>query len=231
MSAGFGRALGLALDLICPASCASCLAPGGLVCPSCLATLDVTPRRASPSPCPPGFPPTWSVADYAGVARDLLLAYKERSAIGLGRPLALRLATAVRSATGDHPGAVVLVPVPSSVAAVRERGDDVVAVLARMAARALRRDGRSAWALPALRQRRSVADSAGLPATDRLTNLDHALLVRPGAAARLAGRYVVLIDDLVTTGATLTEAARAMQAAGVSVAAAATVAMTRRRSS
>jgi len=199
-----------------------------LACVGCLATLAAAPRRVWPRPCPPGLPATWSVADYGGPPRDLLLAYKERGAIGVGRALAQPLARAVDSATADRPGPITIVPVPSSAAAVRERGDDVVATLARLAARSLRAGSRPARVVPLLRQRRAVADSAGLSSRDRQANLDRALRARPWPVRASRGDLVVIVDDLVTTGATLAEAARALRQAGVPVIAAATVAATRR---
>jgi len=65
------------LDVLFPAQCLSCGAPGGLACPTCLTPLLAAPRMVRPTPCPAGFPPTWSVASYSGPTRDLLLAYKE----------------------------------------------------------------------------------------------------------------------------------------------------------
>jgi hypothetical protein len=64
-----------------------------------------------------------------------------------------------------------------------------------------------------LRQRRVVADQSGLNSRQRLENLVGALAVVPGGARVLSGGSVVLVDDLVTTGASLAEAARAVRAA------------------
>ncbi|MDG4862198.1 phosphoribosyltransferase family protein, partial [Streptomyces sp. T-3] len=78
--------------------------------------------------------------------------------------------------------------------------------------RELRRRGTSARVLPVLRQRRVVADQSGLNSRQRLANLTGALETAPGAARLLAGHRAVLVDDLMTTGASLTEAARALSA-------------------
>ncbi|MFD7735507.1 ComF family protein [Kitasatospora phosalacinea] len=80
-----------------------------------------------------------------------------------------------------------------------------------------------------LRHSRPVADQAGLGAAERRRNLDGALAVPARVAPRLAGHRLVLVDDLVTTGASLAEAARALRAAGCPPRAAATVAATARR--
>jgi predicted amidophosphoribosyltransferase len=216
------------LDLLFPAVCASCGRPGALACPTCLTPLLAVPRPVAPTPCPPGFPSTWSVATYTGPARDLLLAYKEREAVGLAGSLAVPLAAAVVAAAAGH-REVIAVPAPSSRSAVRVRGEDVLLVVTGRAARLCRSARLRVRVVPALRQSRLVADSAGLGASQRLANLDHALAVRPSLVPRLAGAPIVVVDDLVTTGATLVEAVRALQESGGAVLGAATIAATRRR--
>ncbi|WP_258024970.1 ComF family protein [Streptomyces bambusae] len=126
----------------------------------------------------------------------------QRSGAGPGR------ARGLRHEPGRSPG-VVLVAVPSSRGSVRARGHDPVRRIALAASARLRRDGGPARVLPVLRQRRAVADQAGLGGRQRQYNLAGALEVRPGAAALLEGAQPVLVDDLMTTGATLAEAARA----------------------
>ncbi|MFF7476277.1 ComF family protein [Streptomyces sp. NPDC008092] len=130
-------------------------------------------------------------------------------------------------ASGSRP--VLLVPVPSAPWAVRARGHDPVRRIALAAAAELRRAGAPARVAPVLRQRRAVADQAGLNARQRFANLAGALEVTAGGARLLAGGRVVLVDDLVTTGATLAEAARAVrEGAGAEGAGEATTAVYRR---
>jgi predicted amidophosphoribosyltransferase len=175
------------------------------------------------------MPLTYAVAPYAGVPRQLLLAHKERGRRSLAVPLGSALATAVRAvcAPAAPPLPVLLVPVPSTVAAVRTRGRDPTRALATTAARTL---GRT-WAtvVPALRQGRRVADQSELDSAGRAANLDGALHVPARWRAGLAGRHVVVVDDLVTTGATLVEATRALCCAGSDVVGAAVVAATVRQ--
>ncbi|MCD0486264.1 ComF family protein [Streptacidiphilus sp. ASG 303] len=228
------------LDLLLPARCDGCGGTRGRLCPGCRAALAAAPvRPARPDPPPPGLPPVYAAAVYEGPVRGLLLAHKERGALGLAGPLGAALAGAVLAALGEEPRAgaadrrdrtgpapLLLVPVPSAPRAVRARGHDPVHRLARAAARELRRSGVPARALGALRPVRAVADQAGLGAADRRRNLAGALAVRRAPAAALRSGRAVLVDDLVTTGATLAEAARALEAAGVRVPGAATVAAT-----
>jgi predicted amidophosphoribosyltransferase len=99
--------------------------------------------------------------------------------------------------------------------------------MARVAAARLRASGRAAAVLPALTHRRKVADQAGLGRGARAENLDGALAVRASTARLLGERPVVLLDDVMTSGATLAEAARALRAAGNAPVGAAVLAATR----
>ncbi|BAJ28728.1 MULTISPECIES: phosphoribosyltransferase family protein [Kitasatospora] len=224
------RAVAALLDLLLPARCAGCGSGLGGLCPLCRALLAGTAAGpAGPHRPPPGLPPVHAAAPYAGPVRHLLLAHKERGALRLAAPLGGALAAAVRSATGAGAAPLLLVPVPSARAATRARGHDPTLRLARAAARELRRGGIATLVAPVLRHSRPVADQAGLGAAERHRNLDGALAVPARLAGPLAGHRLVLVDDLVTTGASLAEAARALRAAGCPPRAAATVAATARR--
>ncbi len=82
---------------------------------------------------------------------------------------------------------------------------------------------------PALRPVRRMADQSRLDHGQRAANLAGAYVVWPRWRGRLEGARVVLVDDVVTTGATLAEAARAVGGVGGHVIGAATLAATRRR--
>ncbi|KAF3465747.1 ComF family protein [Streptomyces sp. Tu 3180] len=222
-------------DLVLPAECGGCGRPRAVLCARCRTALGgAAPRRVRPVPEPAGLPPVHAAARYADEVRATLLAHKERGVLALAGPLGEALAGAVRAGlraagtpeaaadraphgrgTGEPhhlPGAVLLVPVPSARRAVRARGHDPARRIAFAAAGALRRGGVPARVLPALRQRRHVADQAGLDSRRRLANLAGALVVVPGCDRLLLDGPVVLVDDLMTTGASLAEAARAVRA-------------------
>jgi predicted amidophosphoribosyltransferase len=223
------------LDLVVPRVCAGCGEPRQLLCPGCRAALDRPAQRTVPRPSPAGFPPTWTVTAYDGAVREALLAHKEHGRLGLAGPLGDGLARSVSAAVETrHRGSgwppVVLVPVPSSAAATRARGHDPMLRIARRAACVLRASGRPTTVLPALAVGRTVSDQAGLGAVARAHNLAGAHRIRPRALARLqGGATVVLVDDLVTTGASLAEASRALHEVGLPPLAAAVVAATARR--
>lgn len=220
-------------DLVLPADCAGCGAPRTGLCPECEEALyGALACPALPSPAPAGLPPVYAAGAYTDAVRAVLLAHKERGALRLAAPLGAALAGAVRAvlsgAVSAGPaaegGIPLLVPVPSARQAVAARGHDPVRRIARAAAGGLRRTGTPARVLTVLRQRRSVSDQSGLSAGQRLRNLSGALAVPAGAERLLAAGPVVLVDDLMTTGASLVESARAVTAAGGRVVGAAVLA-------
>jgi predicted amidophosphoribosyltransferase len=168
------------------------------------------------------------VAAYDGPVRALVIAHKERGRLALARWLGAALARSVLAAAGGPGAPIALVAVPSTAAARRARGHDPTARMARYAAMSLVAAGQPAVLSSLLRHRRRVLDQAGLSSGARAANLAHAFGVNERRLAAVRGR-VVLVDDVVTTGATLTEAVRALRAGGIPVAATAVVAATQRR--
>ncbi len=173
-------------------------------------------------------------AEYAGAVRAAVVAHKEHGARELADPLGELLARAVTALLEDapsRPDGVLLVPVPSRRATVRRRGQDPLLRLARVAAARLRWTGPPVRVARLLVVRSPVADQAGLDAGQRWDNL-HGAFGAPAHRRRgWAGTraHVVLVDDVLTTGATLREAQRALTAGGVRVCGAACVAATRKR--
>ena len=199
-------------DLVLPRTCAGCGRPGAILCPRC-ARLLAAPRLAEPRRFPAGFPPTVAAGAYAGPVRPAINAFKERGRAELAAPLGTALAlavAAVRLGVGRPSRPVVLVPVPASPAAVRARGRDHVRELTARAAAEVRALGVPATGCPALRRRGRIRDSAGLSVSQRRANL--AGTFELDVPRRPSGALLVLVDDVVTTGATLTEAASALAA-------------------
>jgi predicted amidophosphoribosyltransferase len=206
------------------------------LCARCRGALEARPAPVRPKPPPAGLPPVHAAAVYDGVVRAALVAHKEHGQLSLTRPLGRALGAAAFASLGAAGGAglracapVLVVPVPSMWASRRRRGHDPVVRLARVATEVLDEQGVPARVERALRHRRRVADQAGLTAAERAANLAGALMVPRRRSPRVAQRAVVVVDDVLTTGATLAEASRALRQAGAEVVGAAVVAATERR--
>ncbi len=225
------------VDLVLGSACVGCDRPGRPLCAGCRDGLPDGAALRRPSPCPPGLVATYSAGAYDGALRALVLAHKERRVLSLARPLGEVLGAAVRAAldeAGAGPGdPVVLVPIPSRPAAVRQRGHDPTGAMVRRAATVVTETGRPATTAALLRIRPGVVDQAGLGAEQRAANLAGSMATSSAGLRRLAARraraHVVICDDVLTTGATLREAQRALESVGVVPLAGATVAATRRR--
>jgi predicted amidophosphoribosyltransferase len=186
------RDLGAALlDLLLPGSCGGCGVPGPGWCAACAAGLG-----PPTSPALPDVPPVTAVGHYRGPLRDAVLAYKERGRRDLAAALAALLAGVLP--VGAPSGGWWLVPAPSRPAAARARGGDHVLRLCRHLARA----DPQLHVAPALALGRRARDSVGLDAAQRAGNLAGRVRIRD-AALPPAGAAVILVDDVVTTGATL----------------------------
>nr|WP_167219231.1 phosphoribosyltransferase family protein [Kribbella shirazensis] len=215
-------------DLVLGGRCAGCQRPGVTLCGRCRRLLtELTPFRHWPDPRPAGLAPTTAAAPYAGELRNLVLAHKEQARYALAGPLGRLLADVVRTALGDR-RAAWLCPVPSPRATVRQRGHDPLRRVTKAAVRSLCRQGIDARAVGALRVVRRPDDQAGLSAERRTANLDGVFGLRSRWAETLIDQPVVLVDDVITTGSTLSEACRALESGGIRVLGCAVLAATAR---
>ncbi|XVX19288.1 ComF family protein [Actinomycetota bacterium] len=219
-------------DLVLPGRCALCPEPVAPLCHRCRdevadACFPGGAREVAPSPVPRGMPRCVALGAYAGPLGQLLAAYKDDGRRDLAPLLSGLLALSVARAVALVPASapVLLVPVPTSRAARRRRGDAPLLALAR---------GAAARAGPvrvadALSLRRRVADQAGLGAAARAANLEWAMQTRPRWRAAVCETHILVVDDVLTSGATLVEASRALARSGAASVTAATIAATARR--
>lgn len=207
------RALGEELlSFLLAACCAGCQQPETLLCADCLDEL--RPRPVSVR-TPAGLA-VRAALPFEAVAARCIRRLKDDGETLLARPLGRALAVTLHEAHAEADG-MLTVPVPTSRSSFRRRGYRVPELL-------LRRAGAPATRL--LSVARAGADQRDLDATQRAHNV-HGRMRSVGSGL---GQPVVLVDDIVTTGSTLDEAARALDAAGFRVVTAVTLAATPRHS-
>lgn len=206
-----------------PGRCHLCHAtlPGGLICPLCRSDLPwsgpaclrcatrlpvAAPACGSCLRRPPAFQQAFCPLDYRFPVDQLVQAFKFRGDMLAGRLLAELMADALGEQGSG--GVQALVPLPLHPARLRQRGFNQAAELARVLGRRL--------GLPVAERllRRSLAGppQSGLTGAARRANVRGAFCVERGAAGPPA--QIALVDDVLTTGATAGEAARALLAAG-----------------
>lgn len=249
---GLPAALADLLALVVPVACAGCGREDVPWCAACAALLAGPPVRCERGA--PRLDlvdrvllPAWALATYAGPVRAAVGAWKDGGRADLDRVLRAALTPAARwvaleSGLGAGPEAtaemgpegrreprprpappVLVVPVPSTAAARRRRGRAPVDALAQGVASGLRAAGRPALVARVL-ARRGGADLAGLGAQARVAALDGRVRVR--RRHDLRGRTVVLVDDVLTTGATVAACVHALRGAGADVVACCVLAAT-----
>jgi ComF family protein len=225
--ASLHRLASTALDLAFPAACSGCGREGPPLCAVCLPALDA--RLALPGGTPIGLPADipapllqleWC-APFTGPVRDAIHDLKYSGERRLAEPLGEAVARRWRR-VGQ--GAEVVVPVPVHPERERYRGYDQATLIAADVARRL--------GLPlalALERGRATIAQFELGRDERAANVAGAFTLRRDDAAALAviGRWVLLVDDVVTTGATLAACATALRRGGAAAVSAIAVARER----
>lgn len=200
------------LDVVLPVECGGCGAPGTRWCPVCRVAWHVTtdePHLFTPR-VDPGVP-VFALGRYAGPRRQAVVAVKEHGRSDLVAPLSRALALGLHRLTawGVLAEPFTVVPAPTRRWVARRRGGDPVTRMAAAATRARPGIG----VAPVLRTTGRARDSVGLSVQARQRNIE--------GRVRMTGPApdgeTVVVDDIVTTGATATEAVRVLAAAGANV--------------
>lgn len=205
--------LGAVADLLLPRYCAGCGEPAerwSVLCMRCRRELARPPQRVFPKVAVPA--PVFALGPYAGAHRGVILAMKERNNLAVRAHVGAILDAALThlEARGDIAAAEALVPAPTRRANARARGGDPVRAVCEASGRATS---------PVLSLARATADQAALDQAGRRANLEGAVRVHGVPAGS-----VVVVDDVVTTGATLEASVAVLLARGVDVAGCVTLA-------
>jgi predicted amidophosphoribosyltransferase len=219
------RAVNHALDTALPAECVGCGREGPPLCAACRPGLDR--RLDAPAGVPIGLPGDlpapllqldWC-APFSGTVRSALHAIKYGGEQLLAEPLGAAVA---RRWARVGVGADLVTHVPVHADRARTRGYDQAELIARAAARHL-----GLPYAPLLARERATIAQFDLDRGDRAANVAGAFAARPGRGVDPAGRWILLVDDVVTTGATLAACAEALERAGALGTSAITVARER----
>ena len=214
-----------ALDLALPATCSGCGREGQPLCPACLPAADA--RLTLPGGTPIGLPADIPVpllqlewcAPFVGPVRAALHDLKYKGERRLAEPLGAAVA---RRWARVGVGADLLVPVPVHAERERRRGYDQAALIAAVASTHLGLPG-----VRALERRRATVAQFELGRGERASNVAGAFAVGRAGHGAIAGRWILLVDDVVTTGATLAACGAALITAGAAAVSAIAVARER----
>lgn len=194
--AQFARHFAPLMDIVYPPRCPSCgaaIAAQAGLCSECWSTLEVPADEIFPGQAIP----VYAASYYNDTSRHLVLAYKHGGRIALSRLLARLIAARMpEPQAGCAPP--LLIPVPLHRWRLWSRGFNQAALLARELARM----GKGEAAVTALLRSKHTPHLGGLGRDAREQALKGAIRLAPGKAHRIAGRDVVLVDDVLTSGAT-----------------------------
>ncbi|MFW0789021.1 ComF family protein [Gordonia sp. CPCC 205333] len=209
-------------DLIVPIDCGGCGRTGTRWCDRCNTRIRDAPIELTPR-IDVGVP-VWALGRYRAPFATSVLAMKEHRrsdlAVPIGDALAAMLGTLAQWSELPDARHLNLVPAPTRTLAARRRGGDTVTAFARVAAARL---GPGVSVTPLLHTAGSARDSMGLDARHRASNMSGAIRIR-AIPSGLHDRPFVLVDDVLTTGATAAESVRILAAHGISILCAAVVA-------
>lgn len=226
--AWFGQFVRLAADLVFPPQCSGCRRIGPVFCPQCAQSVEPAPPtvcshcgRVQPTAVPlcdlcqqesdPPLTLTRAAALYTEPLRSTIHAFKYEGRRELGEPLSHYLVAAFqRQPWTDLPFTFDgCIPVPLHAKRRKERGYNQAGLLAAGFSGRVSIPIRETW----LARSRETASQATLSAEERRQNIADAFVASP----EVAGKRLLVIDDVTTTGATLTACAQALRNAGADI--------------
>lgn len=204
----------LLIDILAPLECLGCSSEGSLLCNNCSARLSVsgshcyscrkpTANYAVCTDCKArsSLSHVYVATTYSGIAKDILWQLKLAGVRSSARLIANKIAPLI-----SYQPQTLLVPTPTATGRARQRGYDQANLIARELSRI------SGMPRGNLLARSGQTHQHGLSRKQRLRQLDQAY--RAVHSSRFRGKHIILIDDVITTGATLESAARVLVNAG-----------------
>ena len=193
-------------DVLFPARCLGCRLPGGIFCETCRQKTQRKHREEMPLP---HLDKIFSYGWYHDqILREALRRFKYHGIYGIAHPLAKMLHDILKPHLSSLGPEALIVPIPAHRARARERGYNQAELLARAFSEQI------SFPLDAdiLIKTKDTPSQISLKGRERLWNVKDSFGVQNAAA--LEGRTILLVDDISTTGATLSEAARVLKQSG-----------------
>ena len=200
-------------ELVFTKACISCSELQFWLCPACLAGWNTSIKKSSID-----GKPIYFKSDYTSKTASVILAAKEDNDLNAIALLASSISDAIVFSILDLKinGVVTLITIPSSPSAIRKRGRDHINVLAEYIQRDLQEKSVTANYAPILFQKKSIKDQSQLSSQQRMDNTKGKFAVK---SCEIPQGAVYLIDDLITTGASMLEGVRALSEAKITIAA------------
>ena len=200
-------------ELVFSKACISCSVPQFWLCPSCLAGWNTNLKKSSID-----GKPIYFKSDYNSKTASVILAAKEGNDLNAIALLASAISQSIVFSTLDLRvnGIITLITIPSSTSAIRRRGRDHINILAQHVLKNLEEKSITAYYAPILFQKKSIRDQSQLSSQQRMENTKGKFAVK---SCEIPQGAVYLIDDLITTGASMLEGVRALSEAKITIAA------------
>ena len=200
-------------ELVFTKLCISCAAPGYWLCPSCLSAWNTSVKKNSID-----GKPIYFKSDYTSKTASVILAAKEGNDLNAIALLASAISQSITFSIADLGlcEVITLITIPSSPSAIRKRGRDHINILAEYIQRDLQEKSVTANYAPILFQKKSIKDQSQLSSQQRMDNTKGKFAVK---SCEIPQGAVYLIDDLITTGASILEGVRALSEAKITIAA------------